>query len=193
MLGTMQYATAVATTSQVAKIDSLTTIRHRHYRCLIDFDPIVFALRDILRRVSSFGRNFGFEYQRICWLISLQGKHSPPPSRTVKQALYTIIMNTWTHEYTKTKLANCLGYSSSISYHLPPNHIAGGHLNTRSREVSKPRDSCLDFSNRSDTWQAARQQRCRDAHQIAGRNNHNNIESRGFEMSWELAARRLNA
>ena len=36
-------------------------------------------------------------------------------------------------------------------------HNADGRLTTRSREASKPRDSGLDFSNRSEFWQALRQ------------------------------------
>ena len=44
-------------------------------------------------------------------------------------------------------------------------HEADGRLTARSRQVSKPRDSSLDFSNRSEIWQAHRQQRCRDARQ----------------------------
>ena len=62
-----------------------------------------------------------------------------------------------------------------------------------SREVSKPRDSGLDFSNRSQIWQAPRQQRCRDACQISERYDHYNIQSRGFETSRDLAVRRLTA
>ena len=60
-------------------------------------------------------------------------------------------------------------------------HKADGRLTARSREVSKPRDSCLDFSNRSEIWQAPRQQCCRDACQISERCDHYNIQSRGFE------------
>ena len=43
---------------------------------------------------------------------------------------------------------------------------------TSYREISKPRDSGLDFSNRSEIWQAPRQQRCRDACQISERYDH---------------------
>ena len=62
----------------------------------------------------------------------------------------------------------------------------------RSGEVSKPRDSGLDFSNRFEIWQAPRQQRCRDACQIPERCDYYNTQSRGFETSRDLAVRRLN-
>ena len=50
----------------------------------------------------------------------------------------------------------------------------------RSREASKPRVSCLDFSKRSEIWQTHRQRHCRDACQIAERYDHHNTQSRGF-------------
>ena len=43
-------------------------------------------------------------------------------------------------------------------------HKAGGRLTARSREVSKPGDSCLDSSNDSKIWQATRQQRTETKH-----------------------------
>ena len=64
-------------------------------------------------------------------------------------------------------------------------------LNTvRSRKASKPRDSCLDFSNRSEIWQAPRHQRCRDTCQISERYDHDNIQSCGFKTSRDLTVRR---
>ena len=71
--------------------------------------------------------------------------------------------------------------------------ITSGRLTARSREVSKPRDSSLDFFNCSEIWQAPRQQRCRDACQISERNDHYNTQSRGFETSRDLSVRRLIA
>ena len=58
---------------------------------------------------------------------------------------------------------------------------ADGRLTARSREVSKPRDSALNLSNRSEIWLAPRQQRCRDTCQISERYDHYNIQSRGSE------------
>ena len=52
--------------------------------------------------------------------------------------------------------------------------------------VSKERDLGLNFSNRSDIWQAPRQQRCRDACQISEQYNHYNIQSGGFETWREI-------
>ena len=68
-----------------------------------------------------------------------------------------------------------------------------GHLTARSREVSKPRDSSLDFSNRSDLWQTPRQRRCRDACEISERYDYYYIKSRRFETSRDLAVRRYAA
>ena len=51
----------------------------------------------------------------------------------------------------------------------------------------------LDFSNRSEIWQAFRQQHCLDACQILERYDHYNIQTRGFETSRELAVRCLLA
>ena len=65
--------------------------------------------------------------------------------------------------------------------------LSGKSLTARSREVSKPRDSSLDFSNRSEIW------RCRDACQISEDYDHYKIQSRSFETSRDLAVRRLTA
>ena len=62
-----------------------------------------------------------------------------------------------------------------------------------SREVSKPRDSGLDYFNRSEIWPPPRQQRWWDACQISERYNNFNIHSRGFETFRYLAVRRLRA
>ena len=68
---------------------------------------------------------------------------------------------------------------------LSANEIPGLY-SLRSREVSKPRDSGLDFSIRSEIWQAPRQQCCRDVCQISERYDNCNIRSRGFETSYVL-------
>ena len=70
---------------------------------------------------------------------------------------------------------------------------AVGRLTARSREVSKPRDSGLNFSNRSEIWQVPRQHCCRGACQISELYDHCNIQSRGFETSRDLVVRRLTA
>ena len=56
-------------------------------------------------------------------------------------------------------------------------------LIVRSREVSKPRDSGLDFFIHTEIPQATRQQYCLDACKIAERYDNHNIQSRGFEAS----------
>ena len=55
----------------------------------------------------------------------------------------------------------------------------GVRLTTRSREVSKPRDAGLGFSNSFDIWQESRQQRYRDACHISERYDHYNTLSCG--------------
>ena len=48
-------------------------------------------------------------------------------------------------------------------------HVAGGRLAVRSREVSKTRDSDLDFSDRSEICPAPRKKRWLDACRILER------------------------
>ena len=50
-------------------------------------------------------------------------------------------------------------------------HLAVRRPTARSREVSKSRDSGLDFFNCSEIWQAPRLQRYRDACKISERND----------------------
>ena len=69
-------------------------------------------------------------------------------------------------------------------------YYADGRLTAKSHEVSKPRNSGLDFSNCSKIWQASRQQRCRDTCQIWERHDNYNIQFHGFETSRDLAVRR---
>ena len=86
--------------------------------------------------------------------------------------------------------------ASSKAWH--PSTISPGPLFTKRVgvppqdlvDVSKPRDSELDVSNRPDIWQAPRQQRCRCICQIAERYNHYNTQPCDFETSRDLAVRR---
>ena len=64
-------------------------------------------------------------------------------------------------------------------------------LIVRSREVSKPRDLCLELSDHSEIWQALQQHCCRCACQISKRYNNLKYQSRGFEISRDLTIRRL--
>ena len=52
-------------------------------------------------------------------------------------------------------------------------------ITARSHEACKPRDSSLYFSNRPETWQAPRQQRCLDVYHISERYDHYNPQ-----ISW---------
>ena len=64
-------------------------------------------------------------------------------------------------------------------------------LTVRSRKVSKTRDLYLELPDRSEIWQAPRQQSCRSACQISKRCDNLNYQSRGFETSRDLTIRRL--
>ena len=64
-------------------------------------------------------------------------------------------------------------------------------LTVKSRKVSKPRDLYLELYDRSEIWQAHRQQGSRSACQISKRCDNLNYQSRGFEISWDLTIRRL--
>ena len=65
-----------------------------------------------------------------------------------REAVSSIIqIGKWMDDLTMRKFKSC----ASI-------HKADGCPTARSREASKPRDSGLDFSNRSEIWQAPRQQ-----------------------------------
>ena len=64
-------------------------------------------------------------------------------------------------------------------------------LIARSRQVSKPRDLYLELYDRSEIWQAPRQQRCRCACQIKKRCEYLNYQSRVFDTSRDLTIRCL--
>ena len=64
-------------------------------------------------------------------------------------------------------------------------------LTVRSRNVSKPRDLYLELSDRSEIWQAPRQQGCRSACQNSKRCDNLDNQCRGFETSRDLTIRRL--
>ena len=64
-------------------------------------------------------------------------------------------------------------------------------LIVRSREVSKPRDWCLELSDCSEIWQAPQQRCCRGACQMSEQCDNSNYQSRGFETSRDLTIRRL--
>ena len=100
-----------------------------------------------------------------CWWLTLQPFHLV---RNAATTLYTTI-------HINIQSTGLCSLSGRTSYRK---------ISTRgSRQVSKPRDSCLDFSNRSEIWQAPRQQRCRAICQISEQYDNNNTN---------LAASRLN-
>ena len=67
-----------------------------------------------------------------------------------------------------------------------PSQYPKRRLSVRSRKVSKPRDLYLELSDRSEIWQALRQQCCRCACQISKRNDKLKYQSRGFETLRDL-------
>ena len=72
-----------------------------------------------------------------------------------------------------------------------PSQYPKRRLSVRSRKVSKLRDLYLESSDRSEIWQALRQQCCRCACQISKRYDNLKYQSRGFETLRDLAKRRL--
>ena len=72
-----------------------------------------------------------------------------------------------------------------------PSQYPKRRLFVRSRKVSKPRDLYLELSDRSEIWQALRQQCCRCACQISKRYDNLKYQSRGFETLRDLTKRRL--
>ena len=72
-----------------------------------------------------------------------------------------------------------------------PSQYQKRRLSVRSRKVSKPRDLYIELSDRSEIWQALRQQCCRCACQISKRYDNLKYQSRGFETLRVLTKRRL--
>ena len=72
-----------------------------------------------------------------------------------------------------------------------PSQYPKRRLSVRSRKVSKPRDFYLELSDRSEIWQALRQQCCRCACQISKRYDNLKYQSSGFETLRDLMKRRL--
>ena len=72
-----------------------------------------------------------------------------------------------------------------------PSQYPKRRLSVRSRKVSKPRDLYSELSDRSEIWQALRQQCCRCACQISKRYDNLKYQSRGSEALRDLTKRRL--
>ena len=72
-----------------------------------------------------------------------------------------------------------------------PSQYTKRRLSVRSRKVSKPRDYMLQWSYRSEIWQAPRQQSCRCACQNSKRYDNLKYQSRGFETLRYLTLRYL--
>ena len=96
------------------------------------------------------------------------------------------------------RLISTMGLPILVRCHLyiesgprAPSQYPKIRLSVRSRKVSKPRDSYLELSDRSEIWQALRQQCCRCACQISKRYDNLKYRSRGFETLRDLTERRL--
>ena len=83
-----------------------------------------------------------------------------------------------------------VGRSLYMKYRTPSQYPKR-RLFVRSRKVSKPRDLYLEFSDRSEIWQALRQHGCRCACEISKRYDNLKYQSRGFETSQDLTKRSL--
>ena len=83
---------------------------------------------------------------------------------------------------------NWCNVSNSVESETPwaPSQYPKRRLSVRSRKVSKPRDLYLELSDRSEIWQALRQQCCRCACQISKRYDNLKYQSRGFETLRDL-------
>ena len=90
----------------------------------------------------------------------------------------------WQTHYQPTALYHHIGSRT-------PSQYPKRRLSVRSRKVSKPRDLYLELSDRSEIWQALRQQCCRCACQISKRYDNLKYQSRGFETIRDLTKRRI--
>ena len=64
-------------------------------------------------------------------------------------------------------------------------------LAAKSGEISKPWDTCYEWSDRSEIWHVPRWLWCRDLCQILERCNHSKTWSHDFEISQDLAVKRF--
>ena len=88
-------------------------------------------------------------------------------------------------------LWNSIFHGRDQQWSRAPSQYPKRRLFVKSRKVSKPRDLYLELSDRSEIWQALRQQCCRCACQISKRYDNSKYQSRGFETLRDLTKRRL--
>ena len=88
------------------------------------------------------------------------------------------------------RLPLCLCYTT-MSDSWAPSQYPKRRISVRSRKVSKPRNLYLELSDRSEIWQALRQQCCRCACPISKQYGNLKYQSRGFETLRDLTERRL--
>ena len=130
-------------------------------------------------------------FSLICvWINGWVNNREASDLRRYRAHYDVIVLKAWTVFIIHGMYCSYFFGCTVWSFHI---HSGDGRLPVKSREVSKPGDSAVDFSNRSEIWQAPRRQRCRDACQISERYYHYNTQSRGFGTSWDLALRRPSA
>ena len=108
------------------------------------------------------------------------------------QFLFTLLLNLFKRELLCV-LSKKWSYISSSSSQVTwgPFQYPIRHLIVRSRKVLKLQDLYLELYDRSEIWQAPRQQCYRIACHISKWCNNFNCQSRGFETSQDLTTRRL--
>ena len=111
----------------------------------------------------------------------------PTPSFPFSTALLQLV---WIHNTDYAEDLHfyvCYGFYKERFQRCPSGHLFNKRADVLTQEIVKTRISGLDFFNCSEMCRTHRQQRCRDARQIAERVNQYNIQSRGFETSRDLA------
>ena len=127
-----------------------------------------------MRPWAHFTHDLPVQYDVFAFSLELiPGFHGSPNNVLVLVSIYYL---TWNMHTVLFPLPWCYSIRALFQYPIKC-------LIVRSREVSKPRDWCLKFSDHSKIWQTPRQHCCRCACQIAKRYN---------ILSADLAASRLH-
>ena len=122
-------------------------------------------------------QNVALEHASGCVIEDIKYQHPPWIAIEVQLDGYPAIV--------------CFFTSRTMHIYRAPSQYQKIRLSVRSRKVSKSRDLYLELSDRSEIWQALRQQCCRCACQIAKRYDNSKYRSRGFETVRDLTERRL--
>ena len=133
-------------------------------------------------------------FSLICaWIIGWINNREAGDLRR-HRAHYDVIVMMLVKVYTGWKACcsiRLLLWPKSMEEPRAPSQYPKIRLFVRSRKVSKPRDLYIELSDRSENWQALRQQCCRCACQISKRYDNLKYQCRGFETLRDLTKRRL--